>query len=59
MSALPPVSDVDLLGDCKRVVDFDAKVSNGALNLGVTQEKLDSPQITGAPVDQRRLCSTD
>ncbi len=33
-----PISDVDLLGNCKRVIDLDAEVSDGALDLGMAQQ---------------------
>jgi hypothetical protein len=40
------------------IVDFDAEVSYGALDLGVTEEQLGGAQISGALVNQRRLGST-
>jgi hypothetical protein len=40
------------------IINLDAEVSYGALDLGVTEEQLDSAQISGAPVNQRRLGST-
>jgi hypothetical protein len=40
------------------VINLDAEVSYGALDLGVTEEQLYSPQISGAPVNKRRLGST-
>ncbi len=33
-------SDVDLLSDLDRIIDFDAKVANGALDLGVSEQEL-------------------
>ncbi len=47
--------DVDLLGDAQRVVEFDPKVSDRAINLGVSKQELDSPKIASLPVDQRSL----
>lgn len=55
MSAPPPTSDINLLSECDGIVDFDAKVSNGALDLGVTEQQLHRPQVTRPSVDQRRL----
>jgi hypothetical protein len=52
MSALPLISDVDLLRNRKGVIHLDAKVANRALDRGA-----DGSQITGAAVDQRRLGS--
>ena len=37
------------------IVDFDAEVAYRALQLRMTEEQLDSPEILGAPVDQRCL----
>ena len=48
-------SDVDLLGDAQSVVEFDAKVPDRAINLGVSEQELDGPKIAGLPVDQRGL----
>lgn len=42
---------VDLLSYCDGIIHLDAKVSHGALDLGVTEQQLNSPQIAGAPVD--------
>jgi len=38
--ALPRRSDVNLLCDSKGIVDLDAKVSNSAFDLSVTEEQL-------------------
>ena len=35
MSALPPMSNVDLLGNGKSVIHLNAEVSNGAFDLAV------------------------
>ena len=55
VSALPQFSDLDLFGNRKGIVDLDAEVSHGALDLGMTQQKLDGPEIPRSTVDQRRL----
>jgi hypothetical protein len=57
LSALPLISDVDLLSDRQGIIHLDAKVANRALDLSVPEEQLDGSQITGAAVDQRRLGS--
>ena len=57
MSALPLISDVDLLRNRKGVIHLDAKVANRALDFSMPEEQLDGSQITGAAVDQRRLGS--
>jgi hypothetical protein len=39
-----------LLGYRNGVINLDAEVSYGALDLGVTEEQLDRPQISGASI---------
>jgi len=58
MSAPPLRSDIHLFCYCDGIINLDAEVSYGALDLRVTEEQLDSAQISGAPVNQRRLGST-
>jgi hypothetical protein len=36
----PGISDIDLLSNLNRVIDLDAKVTNGALDLRVAEQKL-------------------
>ena len=55
VSALPQFSDFDLLGNGEGIVNFDAKVSDRALDVGVAQQELDSPEVAGSTVDQRGL----
>ena len=57
MSALPGISDLDLFRDGKSVVHLNAEVADGALDLGVAQQKLHRSQIAGPTVNQRRLCT--
>jgi hypothetical protein len=38
--ALPVISNVDLFGNRKRIIHFNAEVASRALNLGVTKKKL-------------------
>ena len=52
-SALPRSSDVNLLGNDQSIVHFDAQVSYGAFDFGMPEQKLDGPEIAGAPIDQR------
>jgi hypothetical protein len=52
----PGSSDVDFFRDIKRVIDLYAKISDRALDLGVTEEELDRSQVARAAVDQCRLC---
>ena len=59
MSALPLISDVDLLRNRKGVIHLDAKVANRALDLAVPKEQLHGSQIARAAVYQRRLSSAE
>jgi hypothetical protein len=43
LSALPLISDIDLLGDGEGVVDLDTQIANRAFDLSVTKKELDSP----------------
>jgi hypothetical protein len=58
VSALPLVSDVDLLGNRESIVHLDTKISNGAFDLSVPKKQLHGSQIARATIDQRRFCST-
>jgi len=42
-------------GKGKRVLDVDAKIANGALNLRVAEQDLHGSQIAGGLVDDRGL----
>jgi hypothetical protein len=53
----PGTSDLDFLRDLDRIVNFDAKISNGAFDLRAAQQQLNRTQVTGSPVDQRRFGS--
>ena len=45
MSALPGISDVNLVRYCQGIIHFDAQISNGAFDLGVAKQKLDGPRL--------------
>lgn len=47
-----------LLGHFKCVVHFDAKISNGALKLGVTEKYLYRSDVFRSRIDQRRFGPT-
>jgi len=42
-SALPGSSDVDLFGYGERVIDFNAEISDGALDLGMPNSSCTAP----------------
>ena len=48
ISALPCTSNVDLLRNREGIVHINAEMSDSALYLGVTKQKLDGVQISGA-----------
>ncbi len=50
-----PLSQIGLLGQDQGVVDLDAEVADGALQLGVAEQELTGAQVAGALVDQRHL----
>ena len=51
----PGISDIDLFRNCQGVIDLDAEIPDRAFDLGMPEQKLDGPEITGAPIDQRSL----
>jgi len=44
-SAPPQLSDLDLFGDRKGVVNFNAEMPDRGLDLRVAEQQLDSPQV--------------
>ena len=57
MSALPPTSDIDLLGNREGIIYLDAQVSDSALDLGMAEQELDRTQVSSSAINQRRLGS--
>src|SRR3954464_9646532 len=51
----PGTSGVNLLRYRERVINLNAQISDGALDLCVAGQELDGPKIACAPIDQRRL----
>src|SRR5262249_2598692 len=51
----PGTSDINFLGNLNCIVDLNAQVADGALDLSVSEQKLDSTKIDGSAVDQGRL----
>jgi hypothetical protein len=50
-----PESDFRLLCHLQRIVHLNAQVPDRALDLAVSEQQLNGPQVLGALVDQRRL----
>jgi hypothetical protein len=44
---------------CQSVINFDAEISDRAFDLGVAKQKLDSPEIAGALVNQGSLRASE
>lgn len=55
----PGRSDVDLFRYCESIINFDAKVSDGTLDLGMPEQELNRPQVACSPIDQGRLGSSE
>jgi hypothetical protein len=51
IAAPPNNSDINLLCYLQGVVDLDTKISDGALDLCVTQQYLHCPKVAGSPVN--------
>jgi len=55
----PGISDINLFRYCQGIVYLNAKISDRAFDLGVAKQKLDSPEIAGAPVNQGSLRASE
>jgi hypothetical protein len=53
----PGPSDINLFCYRQGIINLDAEISDGALDLGVTEQDLHRPKIAGAPVNKRCLSS--
>ena len=51
----PGISDINLFRYCQSIIYLDTEISHRAFNRGVAKQKLDGPEIAGAPVDQGSL----
>ena len=49
------LSNVDAFSNCERIFHLDAEVTHRAVKLGVTKQQLNSANVAGLTVDQRRL----
>jgi hypothetical protein len=57
VSTLPSGSHVNLFGHLECVINLDAEVSRGALDLGMAEQQLNCPQVAGSAIDQRGVGS--
>ena len=55
ISSSGTATTVDLLRDLDGVIDLDAEVANGALDLRMSEQKLYSTEVAGSPVEQHRF----
>lgn len=53
-----PYLNLSLFSHLKRVIHFDAEVSDGTLEFGVAEQYLDRSEIFRSPVNQRCLSAT-
>jgi hypothetical protein len=51
----PFTSDINLFRYCQGIIYLDTQISYRAFDLGMAKQKLDSPKIACAPVDQGSL----
>jgi hypothetical protein len=51
----PGISDIDLFRYRQGVIDLDAEITYSALDLCMSEQKLDSPEIAYASIDQGSL----
>jgi hypothetical protein len=51
VQAAPENLDLDLLGNCERVINIDAEISDGALDLGMAQQELDGTEVARSSVN--------
>src|SRR3954453_22568069 len=49
----PGTSGINLFRYCERVIDLDAKIPNRALDLGMSQQELNGPQVACPSINQR------
>jgi hypothetical protein len=43
---------------CEGVIDLNAEIPDRAFDLGVPEQKLDSPQVVRPPIDQGSFCAS-
>jgi hypothetical protein len=55
----PGSSDVDLPRYSESVVDLNAEITHGALDLSMAKQKLDGTHVAGSAINQRRLGSAE
>ncbi len=55
----PGTSDINLFCYCQSIIHFNAEISDRAFALGVAKQKLDSPKIARAPVNQSSLRASE
>jgi hypothetical protein len=53
----PGISDINLFRYCQGIIDLDAKIPDRAFDLGMSEQKLDGPEIASPPVNQGSFCA--
>lgn len=47
------MSNINILSDFDRIIDFDAEIPDGAFDFRMSEQELDSTEVTRSPVDQK------
>ena len=55
----PGISDINLFRYCQGIIDLDTEIPDRAFDLGMPEQKLDSPEVARPPVDQRSFCASE
>ena len=55
----PDSSDVDLPRYSESVVDLNAEIAHGALDLRMAEQELNGTHVAGSAINQRRLSSVE
>lgn len=59
MPEVPTASVVRLLGQDQSIINFDAKVTNGAFQFGIPEQELAGAKVAGSLIDQGHFCSPE
>jgi hypothetical protein len=54
----PGISNINLFRYRQSIIHLDSEISDGTFDLGVAKQKLDSPEIASAPVNQGRFSAS-
>jgi hypothetical protein len=43
---------------CEGIINLDAEISDRAFDFGMSEQKLDGPEIASPPIDQGSFCAS-